>query len=640
MLKNLYAGFSIALTILLTGLLLVHGWLPWPHNLLVRGLLAFLLALRLVWFIVRRSDVKTPAKTALGKPIPELPSAEDIADEYSAVIRNYEKATVNLFVEMLTDPTHYLDRITEFVTIEPDTPRLRLSVQQVYRLGHTHGQDQAPLAPPEQTVEDGQEQTTTQPLPNVLLVPIIWNQRGTLLDHFKVTDAGGESAQTLSYNQTRGLMAYALESLIGRAELDPCRFWGHTRDWYEQQRGRLVNGLVRIICSPGPLHKQLRPRQERISAALFTVDTFPFTDDWRSRLKDFCLQYLDRYVIVAEVRASELGHLGLTYSHCVPLESPTNYPFNQWRERFGLSPSTIDIVHNPFFLQVEAYHLEIAAQPEQYVFDHHLEWMDTQSAITQDKLRSNGLTPYVRLYYEEGRPNAHLYVRRQTAPDHSSATAVDARYGPPPTTQRGLLRLMRRIAFWKKPTGDTEVPTPTRGGLSRVKSVVQFREVPPGALGGATAVAIASAAIITFFALTRLGLGKSGKATTFSEPTDIPALLLVLPGFVTVVLGSWIELSRLKRASLTTYLALAGTMVFSLISALYYLYGTGRNTPGEFTLTTIDKNIQISTDVGWLVLMIIAVTHALFLIRQVISESRYYTNCVRRRVLVRLLLTI
>lgn len=623
MLRNLRAGFSIALTIFLIGLLLVHGWLRWPSSPLVRLLLAVALALLLGWFIMRSSDVRAPVETALGKPIAEMPSPEDIAGEYSTVILNYEEAAVKLFVEMLTDPTHYLDRITEFVTIEPETPRLRLSVHQVYRLGHTHGRSHE----------------RTQELPDLLLIPIIWTRRGTLLDHFKVTDAGGEAIPTLSYNQSRGLMAYALESLISEAELDERKFGGYSKEWYEQQRERWANGLVLAICSPGPLHRQPLARQERIRAALGQIDVMPFTDDWRSRLKEICLQYLERYVIVAEVRATEFEHLGLTYSHCIPLESPTNYPFNQWRERFGLSPSTIDITHNPFFLQVEAYHLEIAAQPEQYVFDHHLEWIDTHSAIIQDELRYDGLRPYMRLYHEEGRPNAHLYVRRQAAPDDAEASvAAEPGQEPPQVTRRNL----RRLLPWKGSASGDDAPEPatSEGALSRVKSVVQFREVPPGALGGATAVAIASAAIITFFALTRLGLGRSGKTTTFSEPTDIPALLLVLPGFVTVVLGSWIELSRLKRASLTTYLALAGTMLFSLISALYYLYGTGRDIPGQFTLTLINGNIQISTDAGWLMLMIVAVTHALFLIRQVISESRYYTKCVRRRVLERLLLTI
>jgi hypothetical protein len=581
MFRNLRSGFSIALVIFVIGLLLVHGWLPWPQSPSVRLSLAFLLVIFLGWFILRSSDIKAPTATALGKPIAEMPSAQDVALEYSSIIRNYSQATVRLFVEILTDPTHYLDRITEFVTIEADAPRLQLSAYQVFQLGHAHGEG---------------EPGTTQDLPELLLIPIIWSQRGTLLDHLKVS-ADGEPVPTLSYNQTRGLMAYALEALLEKAELDEGKFWGHSAEWYEQQKKRLAKKLVLTICSPGPLHKQPRARQEKVESALSAIDVFPLTDDWRDRLKKFCRQYIDRYVIVVEVPARGAEHVGITYSHCIPLESPTNYPFNQWRERFGLSPSTIDIAQNAFFLQVEAYHLEIAAQPEQYVFDHHLEWIESRKRVVQEELRVDGFKPYVRLYHEEGRPNAHLYVRRQEVPS-AEIRAAD-------------------------------------GALSRVKSVVQFREIPPGALGGATAVACASAAIITFFALTRLGLGGVGGHTppVPSEPTDIPALLLVLPGFVTVVLGSWIELSRLRRASLTTYLALAGTMLFSLISALYYLYGTGRDTPGEFTLTTIDKHVHISTDIGWLILMVITVTHALFLVRQVISESRYYFRCVRGRVL-------
>ncbi len=182
--------------------------------------------------------------------------------------------------------------------------------------------------------------------------------------------------------------------------------------------------------------------------------------------------------------------------------------------------------------------------------------------------------PYIRVYHEEGRPNAHLYVR----PQEISNTA-------------------------------------NVGGLSRVKSIVQFREIPPGALGGATAVAFASAVIISFFALTRLGLA------------------LVLPGFVTVLFGSWIELSRLRRASLTTYLALVGTMCFSLVASLYYLYSSVRPVKGTFSLYMLNSHVAITTDAGWLILMTVSVTHFLFLFRQVVSELKYYGNCIRRRTL-------
>jgi hypothetical protein len=199
----------------------------------------------------------------------------------------------------------------------------------------------------------------------------------------------------------------------------------------------------------------------------------------------------------------------------------------------------------------------------------------------------------VRVYYEEGRPNAHLYIRPQRIDE-----------------------------------------TPNFSRLSKIKSIVQFREVPPGALGGAAAVAFASAVIISFFALTRLGLHRNGRASPVASfPTDIPALLLALPGFVTVLLGSWIELSRLRRASLTTYLALVGTMCLSLMAALYYLYSSIRPVHGVFSLRTLSSHVVITTDAGWLILMIISVTHFLFLFRQVVSESKYYGRCVRHRAL-------
>lgn len=182
----------------------------------------------------------------------------------------------------------------------------------------------------------------------------------------------------------------------------------------------------------------------------------------------------------------------------------------------------------------------------------------------------------------------------------------------------------------------------TRPYPSRLKSVVKFREIPPGTLGAATMIALASAAIISFFTITHTGLGidpnvppdrigaEQIKATLNS---DVPALLLALPAFVGVLIGSWLDLSRLRRASLTTYLALTMTMFLSLGSALYFIFDTNHKLPTALTLTVHGfADIKIMTDWIWLVLMAVSITHFLFLLRTVIDFSRYYSLCIQKRI--------
>lgn len=590
--KNLLAGFTIA-GLIVAAILFANegGWPHWPHSQVVRVLVLIFLVFLLVLFIRWCPAVRSSGKS-LGEPTDRQTSAGDIADEYTGIIRNYEEDTISHFVEMLIDPPHYLDRVIETAAIDPDAPRLRLSTHQLYRMGHSH-EPQNSLG------------ARRRRLPTTLLVPVLWPERGALLDQFEVVDASGRKVPTLSYNQVRGLLAYTIEYYV--THLAPNLERSHRRPWTDRKHQRhayeLLGELILTLCAPGPLHKPTGTDVNRFEAVMSEFERkFVLDQEQLESLRGFCQQYLSGYLIVVEISSTVSHHLGLTYSHGIPIESPTNYPLNQWRERFGLSPSIIDIVHNPFAFQVEAYHLEIRTQPDQYVFDHHLEWLDTQEHIGQRDLAIQPAKPYVRVYNEEGRPNAHLYVRRQAA-------------------------------------YTTSVPNPN-GRLNRTKSVIEFREIPPGALGGATIVACVSAIIITFFALTRLGFDRAGSGGA----APLPALLLALPGFVTVLLGSWIELSRLRRASLTTYLALFGTMLYSLASALYYLFGSNRVLISVITLSPVivdrwhvgTSTVQVRTDVGWLILMTVAITHALFLFRQLMSELRYYHRCIRRRLESRL----
>ncbi len=587
--RNLRAGFGIAFLLLLAGLLLARSTdslLSWPHNSLARLVVILLVILLIVLIVFQTSDIVSPDATALGRPVPRAPTADEIAQELRWLYARYDEAALNLFAGILAGIPHYLYRVNEHAAIEADGPRLRLTTYLDFDLRHSYHGD-----------EPRSEQESS-PIPDVLILPFVWLASGTLLDDFSVTDADGSHLSTLSYNQSRGLVAYALSLLFEMANRDVDTVDEKvTRSRASTDRATVQNALVRrlvaAMCAPGPLAKQSGRERESRESAMNGVDVFPISDVWRDRIKSFCRQYMDNYFIVVEVPGRNEPHLGISYTHCVPLDSPTSYPFNQWRERFGLNPSTIDVVPSPFFLQVQAYHLEIYSQPDQYVFDHHLEYLESNVPVVQEQYTGLISKPYIRVYHEEGRPNAHLYVR----PQEISNTA-------------------------------------NVGGLSRVKSIVQFREIPPGALGGATAVAFASAVIISFFALTRLGLataGGTGPAPSF--PTDIPALLLALPGFVTVLFGSWIELSRLRRASLTTYLALVGTMCFSLVASLYYLYSSVRPVKGTFSLYMLNSHVAITTDAGWLILMTVSVTHFLFLFRQVVSELKYYGNCIRRRTL-------
>ena len=292
----------------------------------------------------------------------------------------------------------------------------------------------------------------------------------------------------------------------------------------------------------------------------------------------------------------------------MPLDNVSINKRNQWRDNFGLKPYIIDIPLHPYALLVEAYHQQIDAEPGEYIFYHHLERLKSQDPVNEKDLCAGDLKPYARLYSDEGKPNAHLYIRRQVTPSKSSLTEQ-------PSSSAAE-------------TAQSET----------FKSVLELREIPPGTLGAATTIALASATIISFFAITHIGLdidinaddaqAEQIKATLNS---DVPALLLALPAFVGVLIGSWLDLSRLRRASLTTYLALAGTMFLSLGSALYFVFDANRKLPTSLTIAAVGGT-EITTDWIWIVLMAVAITHFLFLSRKLVYESRHYAERIRKRI--------
>jgi hypothetical protein len=173
------------------------------------------------------------------------------------------------------------------------------------------------------------------------------------------------------------------------------------------------------------------------------------------------------------------------------------------------------------------------------------------------------------------------------------------------------------------------------GLLDQLKSVVEFREIPPGALGAATVVSFVTAVIVSFFAFTLIGQEPSRLHPVLSLGSDIPALLISLPGVASLIIGSWLELSRLRRASLTTYLGLGASLILSIVSALYFLWNAYRILPGRVILG-LPGGLILRTDIGWLVLSGLAITCFLFLCRDVVTSSRYYFRLSKRRVEARI----
>jgi hypothetical protein len=581
------------------------------HGLLWADILRWIIFIAAVtvlgWLVFCTSDIDPPQGIGTPKPLP--PTKHEIALAYYNAAKIYDGRALKLLVNMMVDRSYYLERITENVTLDEETPELRVATHQALRVGapvreqasHPPGEDASPGSSRRPSAPPGKDPAAAHDGAGaVILAPIALVEKGTLLDGFTVTDADGNEVPTLSYNQTRGLLAHVVETIINMAPTPEQNTAPGAQRAAEEEKtiNKIKGNLVTAICSPRCMKRKPPEEQSKIRALLDSTEELPVLEEWKERIRNFCETLVDYYVIVAELPRSSGGYALLKYTQQISVDSSTQGAINRIRSRVGLRYSAFDIPLHIFALEVDAYHMEMQAPPSQYIFDHHLEWMNSTEHVNQDDLCRGADKPYVRLRHNSAGPTAHLYVRRQAS--SPGAQVPDSTASGPPGNQPGL-------------------------PAQRFKAVVELREIPPGTLGIATAISVVNAAIITFFALTQIG------QYHMKDRSDIPALLIALPGFASVVMGSWLDLSHLRRASLSTYMGLGASVALSLAGALYFLIGADEPVPGRFAFAVTD-DIYVRTSVGWLVLATLAITCCLFLVRDVVSNSRYYSNQVRERI--------
>jgi hypothetical protein len=422
-----------------------------------------------------------------------------------------------------------------------------------------------------------------------LLVPLI--QTGsTLIDELMITDADGAMVPTLSQYETRGLVASALEWLVDYARQQQAmgsthRLGGTPGTTRVDQMA--IDELLQAVCHVGP-------RTEQLDGWLDAVDRLDVPDVWRAPIRGFCDGLAMIYLIVGELARPPGRQVVVSYSQLVASENPEPH---RWRQRFGMLPAILDSPPMAYAFRAQSYHFQLTAGGGRYVYDHRLEFARTRTVVNQKIIARYGQY-YVRRHPQDGRSNAHCHIRRQN--------------GLPATPPE-------------------------------LKSVVQLREVPPGALGGAAVVAAAAAILTSFFAFTRIALdGPSLDSTASTNQqllevvkasvnADIPALLMALPAFSAILVGHWADATRLPKSSVSAYVGLLGTMVISLISAILFLLDANRRFASEVQLTVFDKQWHLHSDAVWLFLAGVAIVQAVYLWCALRIEMKYYLRLLASR---------
>jgi hypothetical protein len=260
--------------------------------------------------------------------------------------------------------------------------------------------------------------------------------------------------------------------------------------------------------------------------------------------------------------------------------------------KHGLLPTRLDIA-NSWALHADSYHFEVSVKNQEvYVYDHHLEMLESNNVLKQSDFKQKARQWYVRVYHEEARSVAHLYIRRQghnSVPDRSTSTFRN---------------------------------NYARDHSTDFKSVIQFRETPPGSLGTAAAVALVTAVMITYFALFRVGIDPSSDLSRGTNNQDIPALMLTFPAFLAAVIGRGMSAERPHNSSLTAFYGLWFVASTSLVAVLLYIYSANRALPIEVKFSVYGGELRLNFI--WVALSLFSISVYLHLRKRMREERDYY----------------
>jgi hypothetical protein len=544
-----------------------------PREAGIRALagLGALVAIGGIWLTARQlHKARNGVDRSLGRP-PEKPAQlpdDQVPGLLKDVALKYSEPSLKLLREILLEPQKYFSRAVEDVAIDGQNLRLRGSITLVVPTD----------ARQEIAASCAETAASREPM---VIVPVMMLKKGKMIDNFEVRDWAEAAISPLSQAETQGLLVWILHDLFRAAHVSSGTL---TRPLLPHQLmaqfklTRLVRRLGRSlgVDEPGAVQETLDWLDRQLEEEKLQV----FNKNVAEVLRRFSRFFANHYLIAVEMPLPTGNRLTVTYSNTLPLYAQTKTARDRLRVRVGLAAYRFEIPLGLPYI-ASSYHFCMAGVPEQYVADHYFSTQERylkQSDFAADT--SRGLpNPYLRLRHRSGLPYAHFYSR-----DLHRARKMD------------------------------------------LVTVVEFEEVPPGALGGTATVALATAILMSLFAYFRPGLDAP------QPDSELSALMLALPAFAASWLGMSADGNSLLRSSLTARLGLAaaGTMSFAgaalyLAQANHHLRFPINNLSGFAGFWTIPAQ-----DVLWLVLAALSLALCGYLWFRLCCVTRAYMSAISK----------
>ena len=473
---------------------------------IVVGVAALVWAYRAARILSRYGRTEVSLTLPPPESAPELgtyPSRESLAATRARLGLRYPKEVIEQFGRWAVQPDDRL-RLEETFTIELDKARTQSKAEFLLS-----GPDREQLAA---ALQGGKAA--------VVVVPLLWLRKGTLLDDLLVTDAADVRLVALSRPETAAMVGWAVIPLISLLTT------GATDTAFDDAAWAMTDKIRQVLSYPEPVDPDLMWRRvlDILATAGHTADELRArSPEAFARFHELCSWLADHYVLAVEAPLPPGNYLSIRYVHSltIPSVGPTTLT-GRLESMLGLEPRQY-LIPIRTAIWFRSYHAEIdGSVRNQYVRRQEIVAIDRdepepidETMFATDGDHAPDQRPRMTLRNDSGYIYPHFHI-----------------------TNLGYVR-NRRSLGWR----------------------VQFEEIPPGGLAPVIALSAAVTLIAAVFAV--------AAARITQLDLDAPALALAVPLFVITVFG--FSFAGLLRSTLVVAAGFVGASLLSIASVLCLL---------------------------------------------------------------------
>jgi hypothetical protein len=401
-----------------------------------------------------------------------------------------------------------------------------------------------------------------------IVIPIL-SQKHRTFDRFEVRNRSDDKLARLPQDLIDGLLAWSIEGYFRLVYVGGSA--DRPEDLDEGQKRALFR-LIALVCRPDIVDAETFGEEY----AQATGGLKPRTGGDPELLRKICMYFAANTVTAVEAESNDgTSLIYVSYTDYLTNDRLSNTN-DRIRTRFGIRPYRYRISIAPAY-EATTYDLRVSGPDGHFVYRHYF----MPSGSPSGELTPSGLVRHAKaglqMMTNEGMPYTEVHT-----------------YGM------------------------------TKAVPAEVECVVEFEEIPPGALRRTAAIsAVCSLLLMAFaFGMPHTLDGNGG--------TDLAAFLLATPLFAATWVGP--SSDRVQQSSLTTYAGLLVSAVLSLVASVLYVLQSLIWERGHIMRLSMFHYAQLpQADLVWLVLSAFSVTTTVYLAVQSFHRMSRYIRTLKRR---------